>query len=158
MKFVYYMSCIDANGEAIQQMQDEATDVSLFTIRKHCEGVRDWERSMQYESDKRNGLTLREDWHVGYGKSRYRGVPCYFIQHSRIEYIWVPPDKLDFLRAMQDADTEDLDTLEAGADILARVYKEAQSERLQGSTNAGENCGGRDSNDLQGVGRCPKSE
>jgi hypothetical protein len=35
------------------------------------------------------GLRLKDDWHVGYYKSMYKGQLCYYIDHSSIEYVFV---------------------------------------------------------------------
>ena len=44
---------------------------------------------MKYDTgSERGGLRLKDDWHVGYFKSTYDGKPCYYIDHSRIEYIF----------------------------------------------------------------------
>ncbi len=87
--YIYTTSCVNSTYELISEMVEREKKVSLATIRKHCQGVREWEQQMGYEVDKRKGLTLAQDYHVGYYKSTYGGKPCYFIRHSAIEHIWV---------------------------------------------------------------------
>lgn len=73
-------------------MVEQEKKVSLVTLKKYCEGIQEWAQQMGYELDKRRGLTLEQEAHVGYYKSVYDGKACYFIRHSAIEYIWVKPD------------------------------------------------------------------
>tara|TARA_Y100000310_G_scaffold311841_1_gene358533 strand:- start:5 stop:670 length:666 start_codon:yes stop_codon:yes gene_type:complete len=39
-----------------------------------------------------NGITLESDWSVSYHKSIFKGIPCYYVDHSRIEHIFLPED------------------------------------------------------------------
>lgn len=87
--YVYRTCCVNSTAKLINEMIEEGQEVTLATFRRHCQGVSEWAQSMGYETDKRRGLTLANDWHVRYYKSRYKGKPCYFIRHSAIEYIWV---------------------------------------------------------------------
>jgi hypothetical protein len=87
--YYYKISCVSANGDDINDMVDEATDVSYGLLKKHCTGLRGWELSAGYRPDGSKGLTLRNDWAVSFHKSTYRGKPCYYIDHSSIEYVWV---------------------------------------------------------------------
>lgn len=32
---------------------------------------------------------LKRDWHVHYGKGKWRGRPAVCLHHSRIHYIWI---------------------------------------------------------------------
>jgi hypothetical protein len=87
MKNYHYTTCcINSTAEFINAMVDNARRVTLRTIQKHCEGLAEWADSMGYC---RGGLTLNRDWSVSYWKSKYRGKPCYYIDHSSIEYIWI---------------------------------------------------------------------
>lgn len=70
-------------------MNDAAKDVTYRTFRKHCAEVAEWAKKMKYDQRKSQGLTLKDDWHVGYYRSVFQGKACYFIRHSHIEYIWV---------------------------------------------------------------------
>lgn len=36
----------------------------------------------------RGGLRFEKDWAISYHKSVYEGMPCYYFDHSRIEYIF----------------------------------------------------------------------
>ena len=93
-RYHYKTSCVNSTAEAINSMTEQATDVTLATLRRHCVGLREWEEAMKYDvGNQRGGLRLKNDWAVNFHKSIYEGKPCYYIQHSRIEYIWVKKDK-----------------------------------------------------------------
>jgi len=69
-------------------MCDEARDISRATFLKHCD-AQDVIKGMGYSIGPEKGLHLKDDYHVSYHKSRYRGKPCYFMCWSAIEYIFV---------------------------------------------------------------------
>jgi hypothetical protein len=91
-QYVFEISCVDAgmaNVDALHTMTDNAREVTLDTIRQHCAGLAEWEKSMGYDTgNERGGLRLKNDWHVTFHKSVYRKRRCYYIRHSAIEYIW----------------------------------------------------------------------
>ena len=87
-EYVFLTSCIDAEGEDINAMADSAGEVTLRTLRKYCDTL-EFEQELGYHRHRHGGLILKNDWHVSYWKGTYRGCPCYYIDHSRIEYIWV---------------------------------------------------------------------
>ena len=88
-RFKYQTCCVNSTAELIGAMTERARPVTLATLRKHCAGLVIWERSMSYDTgNERGGLRLANDYAVSFFKSIYDGVPCYFIEHSRIEYIW----------------------------------------------------------------------
>ena len=90
MKTYHYRTCcVDSTGEAINAMTDQAFDSSLQAMRRRCGDLTEWEKVMGYDTgNERGGLRLKDDWHVSFHRSRYRGQPCYYIKHSAIEYIW----------------------------------------------------------------------
>lgn len=88
-QYIYATACLNSTHELITKMVEQEKKVSLSTIKKHCQGVSDWAQQVGYETDKRRGLTLEQESHVGYYKSVYDSKPCYFIRHSAVEYIWV---------------------------------------------------------------------
>lgn len=87
--YEYHICCINSTADAIHKMVDAAIDVTYRTMLKHCPGLLKWAREMGYEVDPRKGLTLKNDWHVSYHRSKYRGRRCYYVRHSSIEYIFV---------------------------------------------------------------------
>lgn len=89
----YFKSCVDHEPDEVATlvaMIENATPVTLATMRRNCIGLDAWAKAQGYESDKRRGLTLANDWHVSYHRSTYDGQRCYFVRWSGIEFIWLP--------------------------------------------------------------------
>ena len=97
-KLPYYVNCIemksDSDRAAIEKMIEDATPVSWSTFKKHVnlDHVRKlfpqyyW-RGYNKKSDLGN-LTLWNDWHVQFFRSKIFGGTCYFLVHSAIEYVF----------------------------------------------------------------------
>ncbi len=88
MKKQYYTNCIGSTAEAINNMIDRAREITYKTFLKHV----DWREVSEmfgYDLSPKQGLTLKNDWHIGYYKSVYKGRPCYYLTHSAIEYIFI---------------------------------------------------------------------
>jgi hypothetical protein len=93
MQYHYFKTCVDHSQEevpALCAMIDEAIDISLRTFRKHCIGFAEIAKQLGYERDSRKGLTIANDWHVSYHRSKYNGKRCYYLRWSAIEHIWLP--------------------------------------------------------------------
>jgi hypothetical protein len=84
----YRTNCVTSTADAINKMTAAAKDVSYETFVKHCHGFREWRAQLGYHDLPSQGLTIKDDWHVSYHKSKYNGVACYYLVHSAIEYIW----------------------------------------------------------------------
>ena len=83
-KYKFVTDCIHAEGEDIHDMKDKARDVSYATMLRNCEGFGELARNLGYSRD----FPIMKDWSVSYCKSMYRGVPCYYLRQSGIEYIF----------------------------------------------------------------------
>lgn len=93
----YLGCCVDLPGRHIRNMLDSSREIRYRTFRRYVKDLDAWAIGMLYFKDPRQGLTLKNDWHVAYYSGRYGGdgspgggVKCYFLQHSAIEHIWVP--------------------------------------------------------------------
>ncbi len=86
----YHTNCLSSTSELISDMWDQAIYIKYETILKHVpfSEIRKVLPFYAYNTRK-GGLILKNDWHVGYYKSFYNNIPCYFICHSHIEYIWI---------------------------------------------------------------------
>lgn len=85
-RFLYVHSCPSSTYEDIQNLIENEEQVSMATFRAAIGPVQWRDITAQLGYDKY--LPISKDWHVVYGRSVYRGVPCYFLRHSRIEYIF----------------------------------------------------------------------
>lgn len=84
MKACFVTNCVSANGDDINAMCDRAREISLATFKRRC----DW-REIAAMLGYGRTFPIDKDWHVRYHRSRYRGVPCYYLVHSAIEYVFV---------------------------------------------------------------------
>lgn len=90
--FCYETCCVHADGDDINEMRDDdrMLDVTYETMLRNCRGLLEWAQDHGYELRENigSGLTLRNDWSVGYHKSFYQGRRCYYLVWSAIEWIW----------------------------------------------------------------------
>ena len=81
--YVYETCCVNANGDDISEMVDLSREITWKTLIKHV-SVGEIETVLPNENPK-----LSKDWSVRFYKSKYKGQPCYYIDHSAIEYIFI---------------------------------------------------------------------
>jgi len=83
-------NCVNSDSDSITDMVDAAKPVTYDTmLRVVGEPFLEMQRELGYDvGSMRGGLRMKNDWHVGYFKSTYRGRPCYFFTWSAIEYIF----------------------------------------------------------------------
>lgn len=82
--YVFLTSCVASTAEDIDAMTRKAYDATFDEVAHNCD-LTQFAAVMGYG----DGLELVEDQTVGYFRSFYKGVSCYYVDHSRIEYIWV---------------------------------------------------------------------
>ena len=87
-RYGFETTCVSSTAEKIDAMTERARPVALATLRRHCRNLPSWERFNGYATGSKKGLHLKDDWAVHFYKSRYDGVPCYYIEHSSIEHVW----------------------------------------------------------------------
>ncbi len=100
-KYVFHTDCRSSTAEWIDDMVDNAKDVSYKEFVRNC--VIEWDEypyTIYNTPDglRDEGLELENDWSVSWNKGKYRGVPCYFMDHSRIEFIYIKPSDLRKLK------------------------------------------------------------
>jgi hypothetical protein len=93
--FHFYKNCVAHNDSDVRFLEEMIENAQGVTYQElvRAVGVEEVKRVFpQYDwgRDKSHGLKLKDDWAVSYHKSMYGGYPCYYIQHSRIEYVFVP--------------------------------------------------------------------
>lgn len=85
----YVGNCTHLDGQDVEDMVDQSTEVSAKEFRKNI-GDREYK---ELEKDLGYGavpsLNLESDYATSFYKSKYRGQPCYYLEHSAIEYIFV---------------------------------------------------------------------
>lgn len=81
--YTLHMTCVQSTAYLINEMVDKARQVTYRTIAKHCD--------LSYFADMYEGcpgLSLATDYAVSFYKSTFRGMPCYYIEHSCIEHVY----------------------------------------------------------------------
>lgn len=90
MRFI--TSCVDvpiSHVNQLQEMIDRSREVSYRTARAHIGAEALAKAFPNYDWRRRpRDLTLKDDWHVTYHRSVFRGKPVYYLVHSAIEYIF----------------------------------------------------------------------
>ncbi len=108
--YAFEIDCTQSTAQKIDDMIDQAVPVEWEAIEDHI-GI-DQLRSMypfaiySYEGEEYNPITgeqtmsmsLKDDYAVEFFRSRYDGVPSYYIVHSAIEYIFLPEEMRRFAK------------------------------------------------------------
>lgn len=92
MTYIYETNCVNSGAKVIQRMVDQARKITYHTFMEKV--GRDIVRTVYPFNTyawgrNEEGLRLKDDWHVRYYRSVYKGRPCYYIDHSSIEYVFV---------------------------------------------------------------------
>ena len=95
--FRYVGNC--TNDHCAKHLEDMMDKAKQITYRTFVQGV-GLENVRQVFADyswgyQRGDIRMKNDPYVYYYKSTYDGVPCYYVRHSGIEYIFVPEEYLD---------------------------------------------------------------
>ena len=118
-------NCVGRHTEPfLEDMMDNAVEVSYRTL-VNAVGLDEIKELFPDYAWGQRGLQLRDDANVAYFRSVYDGKKCYYVQHSRIEYIFVE----DSYHFNEDVDTSlkdglDLTSFETFMNSLRRVPKE----------------------------------
>jgi len=87
-RYEYVTSCIGSCYEDMRDLLDasdtEHVSRSTFARAVGLEAWRQLKDDLGYDRD----FPISRDWHVDYMRGFYRGVACYFLRHSGIEYIY----------------------------------------------------------------------
>lgn len=96
-KYRFYSTCVgwperDVHREGgLCDLIDVALEISRRTFLKYVdrEEQREIEQGLSYALHPKQGLTMAQDWHVRYFRSRWHGRRVYGFWHSGIEYVFV---------------------------------------------------------------------
>lgn len=87
-KFSYCTNCTSAKARHLEPMVDNAKEITFKTFMKHVDLDEMRGIFQMYDWGRSGGLKMKDDFMVSYYKSKYRGKPCYYVEHSCIEYIF----------------------------------------------------------------------
>lgn len=75
-------------GAAITEMEEAGREITFRTFFKYVD-LKTVEAMLGYDY----ALRLKDDYHVSYHKSRFRGEPCYYLLWSMIDFVFVEAKK-----------------------------------------------------------------
>lgn len=88
-RYHYVTNCVSSDGDSIQEMQSAAETVSFSEFSRNVTELKEFARGLGYDSmSGSKGLSLANDYANTFNKSVYRGVACYYVRQSGIEYIF----------------------------------------------------------------------
>lgn len=96
--YVYLLSCPDKPwwpisehpGTLINDMQEVSLRVNYETLIRYCEGLNDWLLWIGIIEKVRGAAKIfKEVGWIDFKASTYDKMPCYFVDWSGIEFIWV---------------------------------------------------------------------
>ena len=112
-QFIYMGCCVQLPEQLLGEMIDgnewtvsnpDINELHFREMQEHCVDLDIWAKVMGYVTESKDGLRIENDWSLSYGKGKWNGFDCYWIDHSRIEYVWVHTDNRP--KAMIAFDTE----------------------------------------------------
>lgn len=92
--YAYVTSCVDSSAERIGPMVDGAAveDLEFKDFAKRLGNGRFLEGRRMLDAAfpdyRAGGMSLEKDPNVGYRASSFDGMPCLYVVHSRIEYVF----------------------------------------------------------------------
>lgn len=94
MEYRYLMNCVGVPRRMLDNLNhiiDNSREIKRETFLSHVStpDLHALEKELGYDTDKRFGLTMKEDYMVSYHKSKtLSGKIVYYFDHSLIEYIF----------------------------------------------------------------------
>ena len=89
--YVFFIDCVSVPQSKVgtlNAMIDDAKNITYATFIRHVDVNHLHEILPGYERNKRQGLTIKDDWSVSFHRSHWNGTPVYYVQHSSIEYVF----------------------------------------------------------------------
>lgn len=85
MKDYYYRTnCINSTAQLIDDMIEREREITWRTFLRHVPIKEIVTCLPSYNKTPH----IKDDWAVTFHKSEFAGMPCYFITHSAIEYVF----------------------------------------------------------------------
>lgn len=81
----YTTNCTESTAEHIDQMVDKS---KVITYSELLNNVTQSELDNIFPFYAGIPLSLKSDYAVAFYQSEYKNVPCIYVEHSRIEYIF----------------------------------------------------------------------
>lgn len=78
-------TCVGLEFNDLQDYDDSERIIKYQTFLKHVG------REIVAELDAAFGIPLRRDWHVSFGRGKWKGKPAVCLHHSAIHHLWYLP-------------------------------------------------------------------
>ena len=80
-------TCVHLRAEDLEDYDDTEREIGYDRFRYYVgdEIIRELERELGYHG---SCLTLKKDYHVRYGRGKWKGENAVCMRHSAIHYIW----------------------------------------------------------------------
>lgn len=85
-RYRFVTNCVGSTYEDISALKETGDQITRATFARAL-GPAEW-KWVQAELGYDRDFRISGDWHVGYYKGVYRGVPAYYLVHSGIEWIF----------------------------------------------------------------------
>lgn len=84
-KLRFIGTCVELRQRDLEAYDDTEREISYRTFLKHAgrKLIRRLEQGFG------RSPTLKNDWHVRYGRGKWKGKPAICLMHSSIHHIWV---------------------------------------------------------------------
>ncbi len=97
MSFHFATRCVECrNVRALEDMEERAREITYRTFirRVGTEELRERFPDYNWRKGKSPGLRLKDDYAVRFYKSRFMGKPCYCVDWSSIDHIWIESERM----------------------------------------------------------------
>lgn len=74
----------------LEALYEKDREITAETFFRHV-SLKDISGDLGYAFGHEKGLHLKDDYHVSYHRSQWRGVPCYHLEWSGIDHVFVLP-------------------------------------------------------------------
>lgn len=75
----------------LEALYEKDREITADTFFRHV-SLREVSEGLGYAFGAEKGLHLKADYHVAYHRSQWRGVPCFHLEWSGIDHIYVRPE------------------------------------------------------------------
>lgn len=91
--YEFVTNCISSTDELISPMKNSyaVTDLEFKEFARELGGIVREGRELLNEvfpDYQASGMDIKKDWHVRYHASQFDGLPCVFVVHSAVEYVF----------------------------------------------------------------------
>lgn len=97
----------EQESNVIDQMELDAESIDYQEFDENCD-FEQVAKELGYDED----LSLEEDWHVSYSKSKFGGLPCFVLGHSECDFIFMRHEDIDMLNEFHGKDANNVSDLQ----------------------------------------------